>query len=112
MTRSWSGAANSAARRWCRAASDGRDHHPNAFTMWMAGGGIKRGVVIGETDELGFNVAKDKVHVHDLHATMSAPARIRPHEADLQVPGTAVPLDRRAWECGEGIVGVTLTVLV
>ena len=50
--------------------SDGRDHHPNAFTMWMAGGGIKAGTRIGETDELGFNVVKDKVHVHDLHATM------------------------------------------
>ncbi|HKE22328.1 MAG TPA: DUF1501 domain-containing protein [Bryobacteraceae bacterium] len=50
--------------------SDGRDHHPNAFTMWMAGGGIKPGVRLGETDELGFNVVKDRVHVHDLHATM------------------------------------------
>ncbi len=49
---------------------DGRDHHPNAFTMWMAGGGMKPGVVVGETDDLGFNVTKDKVHVHDLHATM------------------------------------------
>src|SRR6185437_9358409 len=49
---------------------DGRDHHPNAFTMWMAGGGIKPGITLGETDELGFNVVKDKVHVHDLHATM------------------------------------------
>lgn len=50
--------------------SDGRDHHPNAFTMWMAGGGLKRGIAIGESDELGFNVVKDKVHVHDLHATI------------------------------------------
>jgi uncharacterized protein (DUF1501 family) len=50
--------------------SDGRDHHPNAFTMWMAGGGIKAGARLGETDELGFNVVKDRVHVHDLHATM------------------------------------------
>jgi Protein of unknown function (DUF1501) len=50
--------------------SDGRDHHPNAFTMWLAGGGIKPGVVMGETDELGFNVTKEKVHVHDLHATI------------------------------------------
>lgn len=49
---------------------DGRDHHPNAFTMWLAGGGTKPGLVLGETDELGFNVSKDKVHVHDLHATM------------------------------------------
>jgi len=48
----------------------GRDHHPQAFTMWLAGGGIKRGVTIGETDELGFHVTKDRVHVHDLHATV------------------------------------------
>jgi hypothetical protein len=52
------------------AALDGRDHHPNAFTMWFAGGGIKPGVSLGQTDELGFNVVEDKVHVHDLHATL------------------------------------------
>jgi len=50
--------------------SDGRDHHPNAFTIWLAGGGIKSGLVLGETDELGFNVVSDRVHVHDLHATI------------------------------------------
>ncbi len=50
--------------------SDGRDHHPNAFTMWMAGGGLKPGLVHGESDELGFNVGKGKVHVHDLHGTL------------------------------------------
>jgi Protein of unknown function (DUF1501) len=49
---------------------DGRDHHPNAFTMWMAGGGIKPGLTLGASDDLGFNVTEDKVHVHDLHATM------------------------------------------
>ena len=49
---------------------DGRDHHPNAFTMWLAGGGVKPGLVLGQTDELGFNVVEDKVHVHDLHATI------------------------------------------
>ena len=49
---------------------DGRDHHPNAFTMWMAGGGIQPGITIGKSDELGFNVVEDKVHVHDLHATI------------------------------------------
>jgi hypothetical protein len=48
----------------------GRDHHPQAFTMWLAGGGIKPGVTVGETDELGFHVVKDRVHVHDLHATI------------------------------------------
>ncbi len=50
--------------------NDGRDHHPNAFTMWLAGGGIKGGITHGESDELGFNVARDPVHVHDLHATV------------------------------------------
>jgi len=50
--------------------NDGRDHHPNAFSMWMAGGGIKPGITIGESDELGFNATVDKVHVHDLHATL------------------------------------------
>ena len=50
--------------------SDGRDHHPNAFTMWMAGGGVKPGLTLGESDELGFNVVEDRVHVHDLHATL------------------------------------------
>jgi hypothetical protein len=50
--------------------SDGRDHHPNAFTMWMAGGGVKPGVQLGSTDELGFNTVSDPVHVHDLHATI------------------------------------------
>jgi hypothetical protein len=50
--------------------NDGRDHHPKAFTMWMAGGGLKPGLVLGETDEFGFNVVQDPVHVHDLHATL------------------------------------------
>ncbi len=50
--------------------SDGRDHHPNAFTMWMAGGGVKGGQTFGSSDDLGFSVAEDPVHVHDLHATI------------------------------------------
>jgi hypothetical protein len=50
--------------------NDGRDHHPNAFTMWLAGGGVKPGITYGMTDDLGFDVAKDRVHVHDLHATI------------------------------------------
>jgi uncharacterized protein (DUF1501 family) len=49
---------------------DGRDHHPNCFTMWMAGGGIKPGITLGESDEFGFNATRDRVHVHDLHATL------------------------------------------
>jgi len=49
---------------------DGRDHHPNCFTMWLAGGGVKRGITIGESDDFGFNATTDKVHVHDLNATI------------------------------------------
>jgi len=48
----------------------GRDHHPQAFTMWLAGGGIKPGLTYGATDELGFHIARDQVHVHDLQATI------------------------------------------
>ncbi|MET2984677.1 DUF1501 domain-containing protein [Aureibaculum conchae] len=48
----------------------GRDHHGDAFTMWMAGGGIKNGAVHGETDEIGFNAVNGKVSVHDVHATI------------------------------------------
>ncbi|MFO0975622.1 MAG: DUF1501 domain-containing protein [Planctomycetaceae bacterium] len=50
--------------------SDGRDHHPNAFTMWLAGGGIKGGVTLGTSDDFGFNATEDRVHVRDLHATI------------------------------------------
>ena len=48
----------------------GRDHHPRAFTIWMAGGGIKPGIEYGQTDDFGYNIVKDPVHVHDLHATI------------------------------------------
>jgi uncharacterized protein (DUF1501 family) len=48
----------------------GRDHHPQAFTMWLAGGGIKPGMTIGTTDELGFNIVEKPIHVHDLQATI------------------------------------------
>lgn len=48
----------------------GRDHHVDAFTVWAAGGGFRAGCIHGETDELGFGAIKDRVHVHDLHATM------------------------------------------
>ena len=48
----------------------GRDHHPRCFSIWMAGGGAKPGTVYGSTDEFGYNVAENGVHVHDLHATM------------------------------------------
>jgi hypothetical protein len=48
----------------------GRDHHPRAFTMWLAGGGIQPGVTVGKTDDIGYNIAEEPVSVHDLHATI------------------------------------------
>jgi hypothetical protein len=50
--------------------SQGRDHHPQAFTIWLAGGGIKRGLTLGATDEIGFHVVEDPIHIHDLQATI------------------------------------------
>jgi hypothetical protein len=48
----------------------GRDHHADCFSMWLAGGGVKRGIIYGTSDELGYNVAEKPIHVHDLHATI------------------------------------------
>jgi uncharacterized protein (DUF1501 family) len=50
--------------------NNGREHHPFGFTMWLAGGGIKGGMTLGETDEFGWHATRDIVHVHDLHATI------------------------------------------
>ena len=48
----------------------GRDHHPRAYSIWMAGGGIKPGVVYGQTDEFGYNIIENPVHINDFHATV------------------------------------------
>ena len=53
-----------------RELNTGRDHHPFAYSLWLAGGGVKGGQVIGETDELGWHIARDPIHVHDLQATL------------------------------------------
>jgi hypothetical protein len=45
--------------------SEGRDHHPFAFSLWMAGGGIKSGQIVGKTDEFGLNIVEDRIHIHD-----------------------------------------------
>ncbi|MCA9053034.1 MAG: DUF1501 domain-containing protein, partial [Planctomycetaceae bacterium] len=70
---------------------DGRDHHPNAFTMWLAGGGVQGGVTHGETDEFGFNVTRDRVHVRDLHATILHLLGFDPHRLSVKFQG----LDQR-----------------
>ena len=48
----------------------GRDHHPRAFSMWLAGGGIRGGITYGRTDDRGYNIVEDAVDVHELHATV------------------------------------------
>ena len=68
---------------------DGRDHNPTGFTMWMAGGGVKGGQVIGATDELGLRATEDRLHVHDLHATVLHLLGIRKSRADLSLQGTS-----------------------
>jgi arylsulfatase A-like enzyme len=57
-------------RRGVAAGKEGRDHHPFGFSAWMAGGGVKRGYIHGATDEFGYNVVENPVHVHDLQATI------------------------------------------
>ena len=52
------------------ATKQGRDHHKDAFTIWLAGGGIRGGMEYGATDDFCYNITRDPVHVHDLHATM------------------------------------------
>ena len=57
-------------RRGQRKPNTGRDHHPNAFSVFMAGGGVKGGTTYGETDDIGWDVVKDPVHVNDFQATL------------------------------------------
>ena len=97
---------------------DGRDHHPNAFTMWMAGGGIKPGITLGETDEFGFNATERQSPRARSARDDSAPARLRSHEADLPFPGPRFPPDRCARRSGEeaarrsGVIGMLFHDLV
>ena len=84
----------------------GRDHHPYAFTMWLAGGGTKPGITVGKTDELGYEIAEDPVHLHDLHATILHSAELGPHPSGLQVPGTPIPAHGRGRPCRGQVVGL------
>ena len=67
------------------AQADGRDHHPQGFCAWLAGGGIKGGVVHGKTDEIGFHAVEDRHYVTDIHATVMHQLGLDPHK--LEVPG-------------------------
>jgi uncharacterized protein (DUF1501 family) len=66
-------------------SSNGRDHHPYGFSVWMAGGGIRGGLAHGKTDELGFHAVEDRHYVTDIHATVLHQLGLDPHS--LEVPG-------------------------
>ena len=72
----------------------GRDHHPYAYTAWMAGGGVKPGISYGQTDDLGINVAEDPVHVHDfqqrcfIYWELTTNALLSDSKADVSVSPT------------------------
>ncbi len=85
----------------------GRDHHPRSFTIWMAGGGVKAGLTFGETDEFGYNVVRDPVHVHDFQATLLHLLGVDHEQLPVQAPGPALPPDRRARQRREGPAGVS-----
>ncbi len=65
----------------------GRDHHPHCFCLWMAGGGIKPGIVHGETDEFGYRIVKDKVTIRDLQATILRAMGMDPYKLSYLYQG-------------------------
>ena len=77
--------------------TNGRDHNPHGFTMWLAGGGVKGGQAIGATDAVGLRAAEEKTHVHDIHATILHLLGLQPQAADLppQRPQRAPDRQRR-----------------
>ena len=85
----------------------GRDHHPRAFTMWLAGGGIKPGITIGQTDDVGYNIAEDRGFSLRPAGDDSASDGIRSHPADLSLPRARFPPYRRARGTRSQVNGVT-----
>ena len=89
------------------ATNYGRDHHPRCFTMWMAGGGVKPGLVYGATDDFGYNIVDGARPRARLPGDAAAPAGHRPRAADVLLPGPAIPADRRPRQGRGGADGVT-----
>lgn len=91
----WSGEFGRTPMRENRGGSEmkfiGRDHNPSAFTMWMAGGGVKPGISYGETDPIGYTAAENPVHLRDFHATLLHLLGFDPHQLSLPFQG----LDQR-----------------
>ena len=93
----------------------GRDHYPDCYSLWLAGAGVKAGLSYGESDEFGFSIARDKVHIHDLQATILHLLGFDHTRLTYRFQGRRLPIDRRAWGGGEkhprlmlaeGIVGL------
>ena len=85
----------------------GRDHHPRCFSLWMAGGGIKGGVVHGETDDFSYNITRDPVHVRDFHATILRLFGIDHERFTYRYQGLDMRLTRRReGRSGEGAAGL------
>ena len=110
-TTRWSfGAANSAARAVAQGPRDaavGRDHNIDAFTMWLAGGGVQgRAKPSARTDELGCFAVEDSLHIYDLQATILHLLGLRPQAADLPLPGPRLPPDRRPRQRDREAIGL------
>jgi hypothetical protein len=84
---------------------DGRDHNPDGFTMWMAGGGAKPGFAYGATDDYGYYAVQDKVHIHDLHATILALLGLNHERLTYRYGGRDFRLTDVAGEVKSGIIG-------
>ena len=82
--------------------TDGRDHNRHGFSLWLAGGGFKRGYVHGATDDFGYKSVENVVTVHDLQATLLHALGPRPSQADLSPRRAARQLDRRRGHQGQG----------
>jgi hypothetical protein len=88
----------------------GRDHHPYAFTVWLAGGGIRPGLTYGASDELGFNAVDNRVHVHDLQATLLHQLGINHEQLTYRFQGRQFRLTDVHWTDCEGHSGVEILI--
>ena len=86
----------------------GRDHNPHGFTIWMAGGGVKGGVSYGETDEIGYKAAVDRVNINDLHATILHLLGIDHERLTYSLQRPRLPPDRRRRQGDPADPGVTM----
>ena len=78
---------------------DGRDHNPHGFSMWLAGGGVKAGTSVGASDDFGYYAVDNKVHMHDMHATILHLIGSEPRTVDFPPRGPRLPADGRFGAC-------------